>query len=264
MKKLFGVMILIMCFSLVGCGGEKETKKKEPKQTKNQKDNVTVIKNDESGITLGVNEIPYGEMKYNDETIGMKRIGFYRIGDAEYGYDLYSVIELDFSKLSDDSVYELMKENDGDLDKIRILPFAVCTEHKFYDDENNESWNCEMEVLHYEYDTKHALIITYNPQTSISCDFSDSSIYVSAYIEQDETYIGKNVLDETEEMNVENGYQWMFGSEEKENTKNGRVFKLEIKDEMPSDITDKVLEGIENKKTELEKEKEEYEDYLDE
>lgn len=251
-KLLFSILCIFIFLVMFGCGEKKENNAKKGNEKKKSE---VIIKNEESGMSFGVNEIPYEGMKYNDETVGLKNINFYRSGDSDSGYVLYSVIELDFTKLNEDSVYELMKENDGELDKIRIWPHASCMEHKFYDDENKEQTMCDMDLLGYEYDKNHALLITYNPKTSISCDFSDSIIGSSIGIKQRETYIEKNIMGETEEMNVEHTYDWLFSRNGgNEISKNGRVFKLEIKDEIPSNISEKIEEWIENKKEKLEEE----------
>lgn len=242
MKKItkFVTILIIIIVLYCGCGMEKQDENKRNRQ-KSKKESEYIITNDESGMSFAVNKIPYGNIKYNNEKIGLKSIDFYDAGGKGEGYTLYSVLVLDFSNASEESVYKMTKEIDGELSGIDIYSGIICKNHDLHNEDSEEEIAVDMEMLNYKYSSKEATFLLHLPYYNKECDFSDAYVYIDLNMKQDETYM---LEDTTLEMNTRYSYSWYFsGNENKEET-DKRVFELKLNHHIPEDVMEMIIDGL--------------------
>lgn len=198
-----------------------------PSDTTSVENDGTVVIENEHGITKTVKSIPYSDIRYNDKNITLSSVDIYNL-ESEHGYYPLVVIRFDFSSLTEDDIYWLMKDQHS---VIRVFdPYIYFTsEQNNLDSERMKEWFSE-------YDNETAMYI-FCISDEFKNDFSDADVTVVLDIEQDETYISKDEEGNEKNYNKSNYYHWYINHSENE---------LEIPVLDSSDIPADVLLGIQS------------------
>ncbi len=193
--------IVVCCLLLVGCGQyDSSVGYSDSPIIEND---GTEVEESEEGIEKRVKSIPYSGINYNEETITLSSVEIYSTKEG-YEYYPYVVINFDFSELSSEGLYWLMKKEAYALDDTFDLSVYLTS---LKNDIRFES----MRKIYSDYDRNSAIYI-WGFLEGNKYDFEDTDLDIILEIKQDETYVYRSKDDKyglnSSRRNKVNEYRW--------------------------------------------------------
>lgn len=227
--------IVVCCLLLVGCGQyDSSVGYSDSPIIEND---GTEVKESERGIEKTVKSIPYSGINYNEETITLSSVDIYSTKEG-YEYFPYAVINFDFSKLSSDSLYWLMKKDAYQvIDTFDLSVYLTSLKNNIRHD--------SMRKIYSKYDSNSALFI-YGFLEGNKYDFEDMQVSMTLKIKQDETYFYHTEDDKyglnASQLNKTNEYRWYINDSIISDIEIPVLHQEDINEELDSCIT----EGLQN------------------
>ena len=219
MKKFF--ILLVTCILLLA-GSQYNSKRSHSLDANTYRDS-DIIYESESGKSYSIDALPY-DMVYNDITIKLLSSEYYQ-SKTDHGYNIYVVLNLDISDLSDDDLYWIEKDE------------ALASRVYLDKGKNNINFDGMSELCYL--DVKGVRKIAFWNHEEYRYDFEATEATISIDIDQNETYKYKS--DEGKTTLLNKTYTYFF---------NYTIEGTDIKSESDIDSTlyNKMIKSFDNLK----------------